>query len=360
MITPEDIKYQLMATLPRYTTEFGESISANAAVVSSGAIKVTVTNHGLNSGDVIVGSDIKVIIPITSVVYDSVTKKATITTAFDQDRTSGLGDNGGYNVASLQDFADDDYNGDFTIRSATNDTMVISANADVTGALGNMIEDRSPLLGYLTITKIDANTFTVPLADTAIPNAAVFNTFMYTSSQRIFIAADAVRAVTAYAQHRNQEPALFIVFGTETASKDRNTINDAVVTATAQNPLHITYIPEVTLITLASTKTEHLASIKQQEIYETIRPALRKAMYGHIFEDTDTVQVFAAVEISNAPDRWNTGYYVHNFVYSIPYRISIEQGDVVRRNVSLRNIVVNSSMFDTEGALVVADMEITI
>jgi len=357
MITPNDVKQRLMEALPRYTQEFGDNVSGSA-VVASGVIKITSAGHGLATGAVIVGADVKIIVPVTGSSFDSGTGKVTLTTSFEHDRTSGLSNKGGYNKAVLQDFADSNYNGsDFTITSAERETITFDADADAVGALGNMIEPRSLLLGFLVVTKIDDNTFSVPLADTLIPEGVVFDTYDYSTAQRIFIAADATRAVTEYNKHRDPKPALFIVFGPEDASKDRNTVSDAVITATPQNPVKLTYLPQFTLMAMAVTKTEHLAATKQQQIYEEIRPALRKVMYAHTFESADTSMNFAAVEVSNQPNRWNTGYYVHNFLYSSPYAISFEQGDVVRHNVSFRDIVVNSTMFDNEGALVSLEAE---
>ena len=123
-ITPEDVKMQLMAVLPRYTEEYGDNVVASA-VIESGAVKVTSAGHGLASGALIVSSDVTVTIPVSSVSYNAVTGRATITLEQDHDRTSGVEDNGGYNKATLKDFADSNYNGEFNIISATENTIVI-------------------------------------------------------------------------------------------------------------------------------------------------------------------------------------------------------------------------------------------
>lgn len=357
MITPNDVKAQLMSTMPLYTDVLGTIVTDATAVVASGAVKITKTKHGLSSGDLIVGASIEVIVPVSDVTYDSDAGKATITTAFEHDRTSGpnsdTADKGGYNIAELQDFADDNYNGEFAIYpSASRTTILIDAAADAIGDLGNLIENRSLFLGFLTVTKIDANNFTVPLEDTTLINGTVFKTFNYTASQEIFISADITRAITAYAQRRDPSPALFIIFGEENASKDRDIINDAIAATGAQNPLHLTYIPEVIIMYMVVTKTEHSAATEQQRVYETIIPAVRSSLHGHVFEDPNSVINFQAHEVRNSPERWNTGYYIHSMTYNMPYKSSIEQGDVLRRNVSFRDIEVLGTMFDTEGALV--------
>lgn len=357
MITPEDVKYQLMSTLPRYTDEFGDRV-VGSAEVSGGVIEVTAAGHGLSTGDTIVGSDISVRVPITDKSFDEDAGEITLTCGFEHDRTSGSADLGGYNVAVLEGFDDSTYNDSFSIISAARTTVVLAASAAPVDALGYMIEVRSLYFGFLTVTVIDANTFSIAVED-GLPNGAVFESFDFVSEQRILIAADLTRAHTLFSQRRDssEKPFLFIVFGVETASKDRNVVNDAVLAANSQNPMDILYIPEVVLYEMVGTKQQHSAATKQQEIYASVRPALRQSMYGHVFDGGDTLINFAAHEVSNSPLFFNTSFYIHSFTYNIPYKIHIEQGDTSRRNVSLRSIVVNTKMFDNEGALVSFETE---
>jgi len=357
-VTPEDIKLQLIEALPQYTDEFGDTVTASA-VTDSGVIKVTASSHGLSTDDIIVNSNVKVTLPVTSVTYDSATKTAEVTLSAEHDRTSGSGNIGGYNIASFQGFDDANYNGDFEVITATRTSVVISAEADVVGALGEMVEERGLYLGYTQVTKIDTNNFTIPVKD-GLPNGISFETFKYSTEQRIYIAADITRAVTTYAQRRDKKPSLFIVFDETSASKDRSVINDAVTTTTTQNPARLKYITQVSLHSFAITKTEQLAATKQQQIYSEIVPALKRAMYGVVFNSDQVSKTYAAIEISNSPESWNQGYYVHHFQYQIPYDLTIEQGFVSKRNVSFRNIVLESTIFDTEGDLATLDAEIPI
>lgn len=351
MITPEDVKYQLMGSLPQYTDEFGTVISG-MAVVDSGVVKVTSTAHGLATGDVIVTSSVLMELTITNVSYDSVAGEATLTTEIHHDRTSEYTGEGDYGKADLRNFADSNYNGsDFAIKRATRDTFVIDADADVIGALGVLVEPRSAYLGYNQVTVIDANTFTLPLQGASLIDGIVFDTFNYTSKQRILIAADKNRAIAEFAKRANREPSLFIIFTDERASRDRHTVNDAVTTVNSQNSARLTYIPTVELISMVNVRKEPLAETQHQKTYAEIRPALRKAMYGHLFSVDEGVTAFGAIEAQNFPSFHNIGDYIHSFVYEIPYVITIEQGDTYRHNVSFRDIVVNSTLFDSEGAL---------
>lgn len=359
MITPNDIKLQLMAVLPQYTDEFSDTVEG-AAVVTSGVIRITKAAHGITTEDVITISDVKAIVPVSSVTFNSTLNRATITTLFEHDRTSGSGEKGGGNIATLTGFADSNYSGDFDILSATRTTFTISITADVVGELGNLIEPRTLNLGFQVATVIDGNTFTVPLDDTQIPNDTVFDTYNYVTSQRIVIMADITRATTIFGQRRNTKPTLFVIIGSEDASKDRNIVNDAITAANAQNPLNLVYIPTVTLMEIACTKAEQSAATKQQEIKEFIVPAIRKAMYGFVFGSGDSAIVFAGVEVSNSPQFWNQDHYVHLFDYQIPYRITIEQGFNNKNHVSFRDIAVNSTMFTSEGQSVEMSAELTI
>lgn len=355
MITPEDVKYQLLGTLPRYTDEYFDIVTPSAVVVDSGVIKITSASHGLSTGDFIVGSSVKVKIPATSTYYSTNDGNAIIKFEFEHDRSAGDREFGGYNIATLEGFDDSAFNGDFTILKADRTDIAIKADAAPTGTLGRMIEERNLYFGYQEVTKVDDDTFTIPLQDT-IPDGTEFDVFSYAKEGRIVISADETRSVTEFARHRDEKPTLYIVFTEETASRDRNTINDTVLSATAQNPMHLTYILVVELLSIAITKSEHLAAEKQQEIYQYIKPAIRKAMYGYTPESAETAIVFAAVEESNTPVRYNSGYYLHRFVYQLPYKISIEQGTFTRPNVSLRHLVVNSKIFDTEGDTITADL----
>ena len=357
-ITPEDVKLQLMANLPRYTEEYGTN-KTGVAVVSGGAVNITSEAHGLSSGDLIVGSEANVTIPVLSVSFNSLTGKATVTLDTDHDRTSGIEDNGGYNKATLQDFDDSNYNGEFTIISANEDDFIISSDADVSGALGNFIETRELYLGFSQVTVIDDDTFTIPVQDN-LPNGVEFESFKFVSDLRIYIAADATRSVTNWGQHRDRKPSLFIIFGQENVSKDRNTQNDAAITANSQNSVRLKYIPQVTLKTVACTKTEQLAGTKVQQIHEEIKPAIRHSMYGTVFDIQDISQQYAAVEVHNSSEFWNQDNLLHNFDYEIPYEITMDQGDQYRRNVSFRNIILNAKMFNNEGDLVVVDADLEI
>ncbi len=332
--------------------------AAGAATVDGSVISVVAVAHGLDSDDVIVVSEANIIVPIDSVSYDSVLSRATLTCAFEHDRTSGAGDKGGGNIATLQGFADANYEGDFTILDdATRTTLEISQDADVAGALGNMLEPRNLTLGFAVVTVVDVDTFTIPLVDTQIPDGTVFNTLNFVTDQRIEIAADEVTATNMFGQRRGTEPTLYIIFGQENASKDRDTVNDAITACTSQNPLNLVYIPTMSFLTIACTKTNDATLAQIQKIHGEIKDAIRKSMYGFVFESADTAINFAGVEVSNGEAFWNNSHYVHSFDYQVPYRITIKQGHNNRRHVSFRDIVVNSKMFNNDGALVSLEAE---
>jgi len=359
MITPEDVKLQLMSALPRYTDIFGTNV-VGTAVVESGVVKVTAVAHGLATDEVITASEVSVINPVVNTSFDSVADETTLTMTFEHDRTSGSAA-GVYNKIEFVDFADANYNGDdFVVKFDTDRlTLVIDADADAVGDLGNQIEPRNLYLGFLTVTVVDVDTFTVPLED-VLPDGTVFDTFNFMSSQQIFISGDIARSVEAYKKHRDVPPGLFIVFGDEVASKDRAVVNDAVAANTAQNPQHVTYLLNVILLAFFKTAAEERAETTVQLLHDEVKPALRQAMFGHIFDDPDLVVQFAGTEIANREVTYNSGYYVHQFTYQLPYRISIEQGDIQRRNVSFRDLILNSTMFDSEGALLALSTEITV
>lgn len=358
MITPEAVKTQLMNVLPQFTSVFSDMLTDITAVVSAGnIITCTKVGHGLSTGDVVSVSESQVAVPITGQAYDSVTKEATLTCDFEHDRTSGTSNKGEYNKAVLTGFDDTTYNNTFVITSATRTTVTFTADAAPIGALGIMTENRSLTLGFAEITKVNEDTFTIPLIDTLLPEGSIFSSISVATASRIIIAADGQRAVNAFGRRADIKASLFVIFGQESASKDRATISDAVLQANAQNDLRVDYIPTVTLMYMESSKKDPLASVIQEKVYSEIRQAIRRSMFGHRFDDPDSAIVFAAIEIANAPEFYNNNDYIHSFVYQIPYVVTLEQGNVNRPNVSLREVIMNSKMFNTEGALLALEAE---
>jgi len=351
MITPEDIKLQLMTALPLYTDIFG-SVTVGVASVNStaSAINIVKEAHGLSDLDVIMVTEAIVKVPITAVSL--VDGELTLTTSFYHDRTSGSKDIGGYNKAVLEGFASTAFNAEFDILEIpAKNSFIIASETAPTSTLGYLVEPRSLFLGPQVVTKIDDNTFSIPRSD-LLPANTVFTSFEYSSSQEIRIAADIKRAVTEYAKRQNPLPRLYVIMGPEKASKDRNTQSDAVTSVNSQNPARMTYLTTVDLLACFKVPPEdiHLAAATQQKVYEELSPALRQAMYGHVFEFADkSITAFAAIETFNSPIDYNIGYYLHSFTFEMPYSITLEQGDMIRRNVSFRDIVLKSKMFNNDG-----------
>ena len=359
MITPEAVKLQLLNMLPRYTDEFSTMVTdATAEVIAGDLIQCTKAAHGLVSGDVVSVASAEILVPISAESYDLVKKEITLTCSFDHDRTSGLVGKGVYNKAVLTGFDDPTYNDTFVIIEATDDTITFKVDAAPVGALGVMHEDRSLILGLSEATVVNDDTFTVPNVDTLIPIGGEFDDFSFATASRVVIAADPQRATNAFGQRANADPTLFIIFEQESASKDREGMSDAILALSPQNDMIVEYVPQITLLYMSSTKKDPLAGIVSQKIYAEIRPALRRSMFGHRFESVDASITFAAAEIANASVYYKTGGYVHSFVYQAPYKISLEQGTVDDApNVSLRKVIMNSTMFDTEGALLSLEVD---
>jgi hypothetical protein len=354
MITPEDIKLQLLSTLPLYTEVFGANKSATSAIVNSTdtAVVITKAGHGLESGDIITVTEALLKVPVSSVSLDAVTDILTFTTSFYHDRTSGIRNYDSYNKATLAGFASSAFNGIFDILTIpTKSTFTISSASAPSGALGYLIEPRSLFLGPQVVTKITDDTFSVPRSD-LIPASAAFLSYEYCDAQEIYITADMKRAYTEFDRRAWPAARLYVVMGPERVSKDRNTQSDAVATVNSQNPVRLTYISTVDLVVCFKIlpTDAHRAAITVGLVTGEIKEALRKSMYGHVFEPVDkSVTPFAAIEIENAQVHYNIGYYLHAFTFEIPYSITIEQGDTIRREVSFRDVILKSRLFTETG-----------
>lgn len=361
MITPNIIKAQLFQFLPIYTDRFSNIVDAESAVVQAGdVVNIEKTAHGLLTGSAIVVTLGQSINGISNPVFSSADQTVTFTTAFTHDLTS-VGRDGkvfDYNTATLSGFADSNFNGDFPVLSIPSNTeFVISATAMPTGDLGDLLESRDLYITPATVTTIDADNFTIPNIDTQVPSGAMFNSFKYVDSSRIYVAATQERAKAMYTNHTTGEDVLFIVMRPESASKDRHAYSDAIATAKAQNPVRLKYLPEVDLFVFIPTPDDVSGAKAQDIAYREIRTAIRKAMYAHVFFEDDTVDIqYAAVEATNSPEEWNTAVYVHSYSYQLPYEITFEHGDTFRTSVSARNILIKSKMFDNDGALVGANV----
>lgn len=356
MITPSLVKAQLLQFLPVYTDLFADPVSTTATI-TGGLIAVNSPAHGLTTGDVIPVHAADVINPITNVSFAS--GVATLTTTFKHDRTNASDDFYETNKAELEGFADSNYNGTFDIASLPSRTQInIARTAAPVGDLGDLIEPRFMFIKSYTVTKVDDDNFTL-VAPQVLPEGTVFKNFKYITSARIHIASNVKRALAMYTKIVSTKATMFIIFGPEAASKDRNSLSDAILSATSQNSARLTYLPEVTLLVFLNTADDLSGAKALQNIYEIIRPALRRTMYAHGFELTDDVDIqFRAVEANNTQEFYNTAEYVHSFTYQIPYQITHCQGDTFRSNVSFSDVLVNATMFDTEGALIQADIEL--
>jgi len=359
MITPDDVRNQLLANLPRHTSMLA-SIEEGDAIATATSVLINRPGHKMASGTIITVADVQVRIPVTSQVFDSVLKRTTITLEFDHDRTSG--DTAGeFNAATFDGFGDLSFNADFDIISAERDTLVIYTPLEmVAGDLGYLVERRGLEEGLAVVVRVDDDFFQIELQDTAIPVDAVFEVFKFTACQCIKVASDLKKAADDFAKHANMPNTLYIVFGQEVASKDRHTANDSIISANSQNPIMVTYIRKFSIYYMTKVKDDQLCACASQRMYETLQPALRKSLFGYEFSYPGAQIVFAAIEESNVSVPWNSGFYVHEFQYNVPYRIDLNQGYTARDSVSLRNITVDAKMFDTDGALVSLNAEIEI
>ena len=266
------------------------------------------------------------------------------------------------NTATLIGFADSNFNGDFPIIDIpAENQFVIVASAAPSGGIGRVLENRNLFISPAVVTKDGDDSFSIPDVDTGLPPNLVFETLTFVKSARIYVAATVERAKAMYTRVDAEEDVLFIVMQSEVASKNRQTESDAILTAKAQNPIRLKYLPEVTFFVFIKTPDDLSGAAAQEAAFREIRTAIRKAMYAHIFleENDDSIDTqFAAIESANSPEEYDTAVYVHSYTYQIPYEISFEQGDTFRTNVSLRSILINSTMFDTEGALVSANIAV--
>ena len=356
MITPNIIKSQLFQFLPVYTDLFSEVITAGQSnIISGDELTVTKTDHGLETGDVIVVAEAISRLTITGASLSD--GLLTYTTSSNHDLSSVRRDGRlfDYNQATLTGIPLPGESGTFPVVDIPDQNkFTIEATASPSPATGILLEKRSLYVSPATVTKVDDDRFIIPNPDTALPDGFTINTIKYCSKSRIYVAATIERAKAMYTKVEGiDEAVLFIVMRPESASKDRHAYSDAIATVKAQNPIRLKYLPEVDFFVFLPTPDDLSGAKAQNVAYVDIRTAIRKAMYAHIFLTDETVDTqFAAVEASNSPEDYNTAVYVHSYSYQIPYEISFEQGDTFRTNVSARNILINSKMFDNEGALV--------
>ena len=355
MITPSLVKAQILQFLPVYTDLFADPVFGSA-VISGSLIAVNSTAHGLETGDVIPVSSAEVVNPITGVSFAN--GIATLATTFSHDRTDATDDFYETNIAALEGFADSNYNGDFEIQSLPSRTEInISRDADVVGDLGDLFETRFMFITSYEVTKVDDDNFTV-VSPQSLPDGTVFKTFKYVVDARVYIASSVKRALAMYTLAETDKAVMFIIFGAEAASKSRESLSDSISSASAQNPLRITYLPMINFLVFLNVSNDLSGAKALQSIYGEIGPALRRTMYAHGFSIDDVSIQFRAVEANNEQEFYDTAAYAHSFTYQLPYQITQRQGSFFRENVSLEHILVNAKMFDTEGALIEIDVDL--
>lgn len=348
MISPDDIVLHLQAYLPAFTSDFNEQIIGTASV-SSGSVIVNATNHALTANSAVIARGVQYNNQLASVVInnDGSTRFTTVT---DHDLTepSFADDPKTLELTGL----DAPWVGVHNIESVPNRrTFEIATPAgetvepNITNAFLN--ERRSAgITGVQNVASIiDSNSFTfdAPTDVPTLPNGSVSDITIL-KSVRVSGAADLVRATNLYTQYTNElmrsKPYLFVIMLDTDVSKDRHSLNDAQITATAQNTLKQTLLQNFAVLMFIPTSEDDVSGFRaQNKAYDEYFRALTATLLGFRFNDPDTQQNYVTAHTGNGPaGDYNSSYYIHAYNWQVASTITFDNGFKLQPNVAFRDI----------------------
>ncbi len=313
-------------TLPKYTDYFSDTIPISSGSVVNGLVTIITTSpHNFLSSNYVVINNAHISIPISSFVVSN--GIATCKTNNDNSINMAMNykDNSSDLEVDLIGFADVGLNGTFKLLSVPNkQCFTIQTNI----ADGNYISDGSiirysgnPIGGLRQINVINEYTFTYQLDDIGINSLIYGNSTVY-GNTRISGANDVVRANKSYSKQLQGKYWLYITYGSSTASKDRNILNDSVSMFSGTEDFRIRDIQDFDVNIFAPVSND-LTGLTARDNIEDIKKAIFKTILRFKqlkeFSNDDS---FVYTYVNDFEVIANDAYIVHGYKFSTSYDIT--------------------------------------
>lgn len=334
-----DIIIQLQSILPAITNLFSEQIPI-LSIVPAGitATATTTAAHGLS-----VGEAVNISGTLAPVVISSITRAAGVATAITltaHDITEG----DLTKTVTLSGSSESEFNGTFPFLSANNRKefqFTVPDAGPVTGSGSPILEDPPSAFGFnglKIVTSILSATifeYTLPLALTvpAVGAGVVHNKVRVTGAVSID------RALDMYTKQITGDALwAFVVLGDTVASKDRNSRNDSITSASPGSDRR-QQIFQTFSVFVVKPSTSELSAREARDTMEDVMPLLFKALL--FFKGQTGLSAESGLGItfvSHGFEQYNTAVYVHEFQFQL--LADITQNDTVDPdfNVAFRDI----------------------
>lgn len=320
MIVPSQIINHLKLYLPRFTDLFTEYMVVESAISSfQKEIFVTVTNHGLNTGDKVIITNGTVVNTLDLAVKNNGTVTFTCRDEHDFIKPKFINDDKYLTLAGFSG-SDSVWNGQHEIIDIPNRTkFTINLPTGVTTAPSltfdqYLIEDRVlGVKGLYEITKSNDNLFKYRLGDVPEIPLGVIQNMEIVKGFRITGASDFERAKESYTKYGNNKLWLFLIMDSVDPSKDRYTADDSLLDATNQDFNLLRLIQNFGTWVFFPTKNDRFGVNAQELAYGEVFNALVSTLYAFRLENENNVIPYKIVSAGHSPGVYNTAFYTHIF-----------------------------------------------
>lgn len=333
-----DIVTQLATVLPLLSTRYTSFVDvASVSGDGSTASVVTASAHGLVVGSPVFITNVAVETAITAVTVTG--SIAVIETATDHDLTLGWPP---HSTVTLSGFTDAAWNDSFTLLSVPN-RRKFSINV---GALTQPVLNTSEILEELVV-----GGFNGPYQVATVPSTTTF-TFASTFSSsatggqvvteiRMAGAESGARAEAEYTKQSGDDELWLFVTQPDnvSVSKDRRALGDAVSEQSANTSYELDLLDGFTVWCFVPAKNSKAglgpSDIARDLVLRDLLLAIQryKPVSG-LANDTPSRVVLR----SHGPAVYNGAYYVHQFVFEVPLRMSTDDTLTLTNTVAFRDV----------------------
>lgn len=308
-----DIILQLMDKLPVLTDQFTDNFSITS-ITSVGTVATLTTSaaHGQNVTSLININGVQTPLNILTLTRTGTT--LFIETVDDHDLTNNFKD-----TVEIIGANESEFNGTFNFINASNRRNFTLSTTDSgatvgTGSMQAIDVSFVQYNGFFEVQSVDTPTTLTynlagPISESAISGGILSGNF------RISGAIDPTRAVNSYTKQSLTDDWCFVALGNVTASKDRNTQNDAITVYTGSDQLKQMLIQNFSIFVIVNT-TASLSARNHRDDMEDTAVFLFKSLVGTNFNTglTESGQ-YRTVFNSHNIFSYDTAVYVHQFAF---------------------------------------------
>lgn len=319
--------------LPKYTDIFSDTHPVQSASISGRKITVNSEGHGLSTGKTVYLLATEIENPILDISYTS--GYATITFETEHDFTVDDTESGTVRLES----DDPNYNGTFTILSATTNTIVIANTALNTETVKGYETRDYNGTGIYTVTVTTEDQFTVELDDDTPDLPEVSLTLSLIKGVDIMLVATPERADKIYSQSSGEnKPYLFLVYGGDNVSKDPTVASDA--RAELMNGMEDILKVIDTFDIICFYPTEKLGGYTAVNACTgEIRKALLDTFHGCVFNRDNVDREYKTIYTGMSVYTYDTSVYSCMYSFESSYDITIRQEEACKpKTVALDKI----------------------